>query len=216
MEIRNLGLVRYAEALKIMETTHAGVCASPSHSGVLLVVEHPPVVTMGNRPLESDMVIRPEGLAPLGIDFAKIDRGGSVTVHEPGQVVIYPIVRVDAKNLTVKKFVWILEESMIGVCAEFGVTAARDEINPGVWVGQNKIGAIGIRIQDHVSKHGLAFNVTNDLSTFRAIVPCGIRGRGVTSLAQELRALGRTEKISVTEIAQELAGRIGEMIGKGG
>lgn len=188
MLLRSLGVMRFAEALRVMNECHAEVVASATHSGFLLSVEHPPVVTMGNRFLSDDMLVLPEGLAQRGIDYAKTDRGGSVTVHEPGQCVLYPIVRLTSKSLTVRQFVTSLEQSMIETCLAFGVVAQRDTINPGVWVGANKIGAIGIRVSEHVSKHGLAFNVCNSLETFAAIVPCGLRGRGVTTLATETKS----------------------------
>ena len=186
MQIRNLGLLKYAEALQIMEAEHALLVADAKRPETLLVVSHPAVVTMGNRELHSDMNFTPAWLAERGIDYVKIDRGGSVTVHEPGQVVLYPLVRLDARVRTVRSFVHALEEAMIACCAEYGVAANRDPVNPGVWVGQNKIGALGIRVLNHVTKHGLAFNVTNSLKTFETIVPCGIRSRGVTSLALEV------------------------------
>jgi lipoyl(octanoyl) transferase len=184
IQIIRLGLVPYREALRVMEECHAAVCAGAP--GFILVVEHLPVVTMGNRFLPDDMRLRPEDLSEHGVDFVHIDRGGSVTVHEPGQAVVYPILPVSASRLTVKRLVWCLEEAMICVAKEHGVVAARDSINPGIWVGLNKLGAIGIRIADHVSKHGLAFNVNNSLATFRFIVPCGLHERGVTTLEREL------------------------------
>ncbi|MEN9530629.1 MAG: hypothetical protein RI932_2502 [Pseudomonadota bacterium] len=182
MKILQLGLMKYDEALALMEELHGAVASDPSHNETLIVVEHPPVVTMGLRDRTTDLVTPLALLAEQGVDFQKIDRGGSVTVHEPGQLVLYPIVRVDARRMTVRRLVWALEEIMILECARWGVTAARDEINPGVWVGPNKVGAVGVRVQNHVSKHGLALNIRNSLGTFSHVVPCGIHGRGVISL----------------------------------
>jgi lipoate-protein ligase B len=174
--------MKYDESLAFMEELHGAISSSSSHEEALLLVEHPPVVTMGLRERSTDLVTPQEALASRGVHFQKIDRGGSVTVHEPGQLVLYPLVRVDARRLTVRRLVWALEEIMIMECARWGVEAARDEINPGVWVGPNKVGAVGVRVQNHVSKHGLALNITNSLQTFSHVVPCGIHGRGVTSL----------------------------------
>jgi lipoate-protein ligase B len=182
--VRQLGLLKYSEALALMEEKHTELVSDPSAGEAVLIVEHPPVVTMGLRERSSDLVTSESTLGSLGIDFRKIDRGGSVTVHEPGQLVLYPLVRVDARFLTVRKLVWALEEIMIRECSRWGLTAGRDDINPGVWVGRNKIGAVGVRVSNHVSKHGLALNVQNTLETFGHIVPCGIQGRGVTSLKQ--------------------------------
>lgn len=186
MEIMHLGLLSYEESLKKMELYHSEVVSKPEHQGYLLVVQHPPTVTMGKRELLDDMKIPPSELKFKGISYFKIDRGGSVTVHEPGQIVIYPILRLDLYKLTVRSFVCSLEQAMIDTCAVFGVDAKRDKENPGVWIGENKVGALGIRILNKVSKHGIAFNVTNSLETFSNIIPCGIRGKGVTNLKLSL------------------------------
>lgn len=187
LHIRRLGLLRYSEALLQMEESHARVRREAGvGEGEILLVEHPAVVTMGNRFLPQDMILSEEELLARGIDFHRIDRGGSVTVHEPGQAVVYPLVKLGTR-LGPKAFVHALEDAMIALSAEFGVVATRDDVNPGVWVGLNKIGAIGIRIDGGVSKHGLAFNATNTLEVFEAIVPCGLRGRGVTNLERESR-----------------------------
>lgn len=182
MQILELGLKDYSETLDIMNKIHSDVSAAKS-ADTLIVVEHPPTVTMGNRERYEDMHIPPEELKFKGVKFVKVDRGGSVTIHEPGQIVIYPILSL--KNLSVKKYVCALEEAMILTCKHYGVIATRDPINPGVWVGENKIGALGIRVANRVSKHGLAFNIDNSLETFGTIVPCGLHGRGVTSLQRE-------------------------------
>ena len=210
LAVENLGLVRYAQALEKMNAEHQRIVLRvPPGSGVILRVEHPPVVTMGNRYVPGDMVLPEEALPARGIDFHRIDRGGSVTVHEPGQAVIYPLVKLDSVRLGVKRFVWCLEEAMIEVCAEFGVVAARDAANPGVWVGSDKVGAVGIRVASGVSKHGLAFNVCNDLSTFATIVPCGLRGKGVTSLA---KLSGERGLLDFETVSRSLAERVREKI----
>jgi len=190
MKILQLGLMKYEEALALMEEIHGAVASGATQEETLLIVEHPPVVTMGLRDRSTDLVTPLDALSVHGVHFQKIDRGGSVTVHEPGQLVIYPIVRVDARRLTVRRLVWALEEIMILECARWGVVAARDDINPGVWVGSNKVGAVGVRVANHVSKHGLALNISNTLKTFSHVVPCGIQGRGVTSLRTEVQKLG--------------------------
>lgn len=199
INIETLGIMRYAHALAIMNKIHEAV-ARGSADETILVVEHPPVVTMGKRNLQDDLLLTPEHLAQHGVDFALIDRGGSATIHEPGQAVVYPIVRLHPTFLTVRRLVWILEESMIRLAAEFDVEAKRDPINPGIYVGSNKLGALGIRVQNRVSRHGLAMNISNSLDTFRHIVPCGLHTRGVTSLSRELqnssKNLGREDTLS--------------------
>jgi lipoyl(octanoyl) transferase len=182
MEVKYLNLISYADGLGIMEKLHAEVVQQNNHPGYLLVLQHPPTVTMGKRELLDDMKIQPEELKFKGIAYHKIDRGGSVTIHEPGQIVIYPILNLDNYKHTVRSFVHALEQAMIETCEFYGISAGKDDINPGVWVGQDKIGAVGIRVKDKVTKHGIAFNVTNSLDTFSYIVPCGLHGRGVTNL----------------------------------
>ena len=213
LPIRRLGLLRYADALAFMNETHARVVESSAPGdGEILVVEHPPVVTMGNRPMAADMILSEAELNARGIDFHKIDRGGSVTVHEPGQAVVYPVVKLDRARLGAKAFVSALESAMIALCAEHGFMAARDPLNPGVWVGGDKIGAIGIRIAGGVTKHGLAFNVNGNLSTFAAVVPCGLRGRGVTSLALQAGVLRRSIPLDFETVAQRLATLVRETL----
>ena len=182
MQIKYLGLLPYSDALGLMESIHAKIVSNPKQEGIILVVEHPPTVTMGKRELWEDMLISPSELKYKGIAYHKIDRGGSVTVHEPGQIVIYPIFHVDTYRHSVRSYVNYLEESMIETAEHYGVKVNRDEINPGVWFAKNKIGAVGIRIKDKVTKHGIAFNVTNSLQTFSNIIPCGLKGRGVINL----------------------------------
>ncbi|KAB8032080.1 lipoyl(octanoyl) transferase LipB [Fluviispira multicolorata] len=213
MEIRYLGILPYGDALGIMELIHKERVEDPNREGVILVVQHPPTVTMGKRELYEDMKIPPEELKFKGIAFHKIDRGGSVTVHEPGQVVIYPIVHMDQIKKSVRSYVHLLEEAMISTAAQFGVNVTRDEINPGVWVGQNKIGAVGIRIANKVTKHGISFNVNNTLDTFSSIVPCGLRGRGVINLEIAVQENSRnsdtpTPKIEYVAIEKILAEEI--------
>ena len=195
LKIIRLGILDYAKGLQEMESARERVLASGGDVfGEMLVLQHTPVVTLGNRPLVEDLKVGVEDLARQGVAFFKTDRGGSATVHEPGQIVIYPIVKLGRRGMGPKTFVNALEQAMIETAADLGVLASRDPINPGIWVGNNKLGAIGIRIQGGVSTHGLAFNVVNDLSTFQHVTPCGLKGRGVTSLIRELRIASFSEK----------------------
>ncbi|APJ03359.1 lipoyl(octanoyl) transferase LipB [Silvanigrella aquatica] len=219
MEIKYLGLMPYSDALGLMESMHAEIVANPFKEGVILVVQHPPTVTMGKRELFEDMIVPPEQLKYKGVAYHKIDRGGSVTVHEPGQIVIYPIFHIDKQKQSVRSYVNHLEEAMIETAQHYGVAANRDEINPGVWVGQNKIGAVGIRILNKVTKHGIAFNVNNSLETFTTIVPCGLRGRGVINLesaVNENKSLTICESkiINIDEVSKILAEKIREKLFK--
>ncbi len=191
LRIIDFGLKTFPQAMILMEQVHTEVCSTPNHNGYLLIGEHPPTVTMGLRPLWEDMKSSVEKLEFLKIDFQKTDRGGSVTVHEPGQMVAYPIIPLSSYRLNVKDYVALLEESVIETCKQFQVNATRDFINPGVWLGLKKIAAIGIRVKEKVSKHGVAFNLTNNLATFDHITPCGLKTRGVISLQGQLEAQGQ-------------------------
>lgn len=167
---------------------------------LLVLLQHPPVVTLGVRGDggRSHIVAREDRLAALGIEVSETGRGGDVTYHGPGQVVGYPIVDLRPDRCDVHRYVRDLEEVMIRACADYGVGAARVPGLTGAWVGREKIGAIGVRISRWITSHGFAFNVNTDLESFSLIVPCGIPDRGVTSLR---RALGRELRIDEVEDA---------------
>lgn len=171
----DLGLLDYRACLAIQEGTHARVVADPAASCVL-TVEHPPVLTLGKH-ADTRFI-----LAPKGVDVVPVDRGGEVTAHEPGQVVVYPILSLEYFRLTPKRYICLLEDAVTQTLSAFGLTAARDPEHPGVWIGREKVAAVGVRIKNKVTLHGLALNVSNDLELFSKIVPCGIMGRGVTTM----------------------------------
>jgi lipoyl(octanoyl) transferase len=162
----------------------------PPH--VILSVEHPPVFTLGKSGDRSNLIASDEELASRDATFHHIDRGGDITFHGPGQLVVYPILDLDRIVRDIHIYLRELEEAVIKTCTAFGVAAGRTEGRTGVWVGpdvrgpERKICAIGIRCSRWVTMHGLAFNIAPDLSFFGMIIPCGISDRGVTSLAQEL------------------------------
>ena len=185
------GLVDYQEAWDLQRTIHAEV-ASGSRPNTLLLLEHPSVYTAGRR---TDDAERPTDGTPV-ID---VDRGGRITWHGPGQLVGYPIVKLQ-KPTELVGFVREIEAALILVCADLGITAIRIEGRSGVWIhdlrGDRKIAAIGIRVAKGTTMHGFALNVNPDLAAFRQIVPCGIADADVTSLEKEL---GRT--ITIDEVA---------------
>ena len=152
---------------------------------IFVVTEHPPVFTLGRRGGRESLIVDEEFIKSRGVDIVQTERGGDITYHGPGQVVVYPIVHLRQARLSVSAYVDMLEEVMISCAADFGVMAGRDDRNRGIWVGNNKIGSIGIRVRHGVSFHGLAFNVTLDFEHFSWIQPCGITGIGVTSLELE-------------------------------
>ncbi|NOY91412.1 MAG: lipoyl(octanoyl) transferase LipB [Deltaproteobacteria bacterium] len=185
LHVHRLGRVAYGEALGLQERVQAARVAGEIPD-TLLLVEHPPVVTLGRGARDDGHLRVPrEVFAARGFELHEVGRGGDVTYHGPGQVVAYPILDLKPDRQDVRRYVWTLEEAMIRVAAGYGVRAGRVEGLNGTWVGDNKLGAVGVRISRWVTMHGLAFNVTTDLSHFDLIVPCGIQGKGVTSLARE-------------------------------
>jgi lipoyl(octanoyl) transferase len=152
----------------------------------LLLLEHFPVYTIGRGGDAHNLLATPQRLRELGAEFVRIDRGGDITFHGPGQLVGYPIVEL-REALDLRRYVRSLEEAIIATAAEFGVDAGRVEGLTGVWVeGSRKLAAIGVRVKRGVTTHGLALNVNTNLRWFDEMVPCGIRDKGVTSLAAEL------------------------------
>jgi lipoyl(octanoyl) transferase len=181
--------VAYAEALALqralVEERKAGTIDDQ-----LLLVEHPHVLTLGVRGDggRSHILAPPELLATRGVEIHEAGRGGDITYHGPGQIVGYPIVDLKPDRQDVHRYVRDIEEVLIRTAADYGVEAGRVDGLTGVWVGREKLAAIGVRIARWVTSHGFALNLTTDLDYFNLIVPCGIADRGVTSLA---RLLGR-------------------------
>lgn len=169
---------------------------------LLLLLQHPPVVTLGVRGDggRANIVATDEQLRELGVEVQETGRGGDVTYHGPGQIVGYPILDLKPDRCDVHRYVRDIEEVMIRACADYGVTAGRIQGLTGAWLGAEKIGAIGVRISRWITSHGFAFNVQTDLSHFQLIVPCGISDRGVTSLS---KALGHT--VGIPEVEDVLA-----------
>jgi lipoyl(octanoyl) transferase len=173
---------------------------------VLLLLEHTPVYTRGRRATEAELPMGVEWYEAQGIEVLDTDRGGRVTYHGPGQLVAYPIVSLAPFGGDVHEYVRRLERVMIGALAEHGVEAGLSEGETGVWVGERKIGSIGVHVSRGVTTHGLAVNVNNDLQPFEWIVPCGIEGCRVTSLSREHGA-----EQDLAAFADSLVGRFGEV-----
>ncbi len=194
--IIDLGRLAYQPAYQVQLEHHQRLVdriAGP----VILLVEHDPVITVSRRPNAAQhLIASPACLQQLGIDVQPTDRGGDVTYHGPGQLVVYPIFRLTDLHMNVGAYMRFLEEVVIQTVANFGITARRDKANTGVWVDDDgmtpasprpaKLCAMGIRVRRNVTLHGLALNVTTNLQHFQTIVPCGLAGLGVTSLAQLL------------------------------
>jgi lipoyl(octanoyl) transferase len=205
LEVHRLGRIPYAEGLEVQARLVAERQAG-HRSDTLLLLEHDPVFTLGRNARIENMLLSAEGLRARGFAVFETGRGGDVTYHGPGQVVGYPILDLGPDRRDVHRYVRDLEEAMIRTCAEYGVVAGRVAGLTGTWVGDDKIGAIGVRIARWVTSHGFALNVSTDLSPFDLIVPCGIRGRGVTSLERLLR-----RPVAIGEVMTRLAGHFADV-----
>ena len=205
--VRHLGRMPYADGLRIQEQLVAERQAGRIVD-VLLLLEHDPVFTMGRNADAGNVLVSADVLRERGFEIFETGRGGDVTYHGPGQVVGYPILELPPERRDVHRYVRDLEEVMIRACSDYGVTASRIAGKTGAWVGNEKVGAIGVRIARWVTSHGFALNVTNDLEPFALIVPCGIRGHGVTSLSQ---LLGRD--VAVDEVSARLAVHLADVVG---
>ena len=181
----DLGIVPYARALALQRVLHAQRVAG-AIPDTLLLLEHPPVITLGKAFHPEHLRYAREFYAQHGIELHPTDRGGDVTCHNPGQLVGYPIFDVAQHGRDLHKFLRDIEQAILDALREFGVEAHREAGYTGVWVGDAKIAAIGVKVTKWVSMHGFALNVNNDLRLFQTIVPCGIADRPVTSLQQVL------------------------------
>ena len=225
LDVFRLGRVPYAEALAVQRRLQAALVAArhepdgPAHA--LLVVEHDPVFTLGTSGQAGNVLASEADLAARGARLVRTDRGGDVTFHGPGQIVAYPVVDLGRLRTPageplrdLHRYLRALEDAVIDTCAGVGVAAGRVAGRTGVWVGpdargaERKVCAMGIRCSRWVTMHGLALNVTTDLSWFDLVVPCGIADRGVTSLARE--ANGRLDAAAVEAALVE---RLGHHLG---
>ena len=199
----------YAEALtlqrSLVEDRRAGRV-----DDLLLLVEHPHVLTLGVRGDggRSHILVTPEALASRGVEVHETGRGGDITYHGPGQIVGYPIIDLKPDRCDVHRYVRDLEEVLIRTAAAYGVVGERVAGLTGVWVGREKLAAIGVRIARWITSHGFAFNVSTDLEYFNLIVPCGIADRGVTSLEQ---LLGRT--VDLQEVEAQIVANFSQLFG---
>ena len=215
VEVKDLGLKDYKETwdyqellfqqtvdLKVKNRREASDLATPNH---FLFVEHPHVYTLGKSGNISNLLVNEKQLIEKGAKFYKINRGGDITYHGPGQIVGYPILDLDNFFTDIHKFLRFLEEMVILTLAEYGLKAERSEGETGVWLDvgtpfARKICAMGVRASRWVTMHGFALNVNADLGYFDLMIPCGIRGKAVTSLNVEL---GKQE-VSLAEVKEKL------------
>jgi lipoyl(octanoyl) transferase len=213
-----LGRIGYRDAWDLQKAL-ARARAQGRIGDQLLLLEHPPVLTLGRGADESHVLAPPALLEERGIELLRVERGGEVTYHGPGQLVAYPIIRLADRGLLLRPFVRALEAALSATCAAFGVAADRREGHPGCWVDPDgvmprKIGALGIRIERGTSYHGIALNVDVDLRDFGLIDPCGMPGLDSTSIARERGEPGErpsTERVAAAAavFARAFSGRIG-------
>ena len=200
-----VGRIDYDDALAL-QTRLVDARKAGEIEDTLLLLEHPPTVTLGRGASEDNLLVSREAFAARGFSVHDVGRGGDVTYHGPGQLVGYPILDLEPDRKDVRKYVASLEETMIRLCADYGVEAERLEKFNGTWLDAGgfrprKIGAVGVRISRWVTKHGFALNVAPNLGHFDLIVPCGIRDKAVTSLERELG-----EAPEMSEVRDRVAG----------
>lgn len=233
ISVLQLGIVDYATALRLQETL-VSLRKQGGIPDVLLLLEHPPVITLGRNAKTKNIVASPEVLAQRGVEVFECDRGGDVTFHGPGQLVAYPIFDLrgfpsetgNHKTLGAIEYVRRLEEVLIRTCADFGVATKRISGLTGVWTepdagansesspehnsttkaNESKIAALGVHISGGVSSHGIALNVNTDLSFFNLIIPCGIASKPVTSMSRELG-----HPVGLQEVAHLLSRNFGNV-----
>lgn len=206
MEVIDLGCSGYAEAMRLQDAL-VDARLREEISDTLLLLEHPPVITVGRRGSAQDILVPQATLARLGIEVHPTTRGGLVTYHGPGQLVGYSIVKLRARGLTVPRYVRAIEQAIIAALAEIGVEAHIEEQHVGVWTTAGKIAAIGVAQRHGVTLHGFAVNLQPDLSHFNLINPCGIGQLGVTSAAS---ILGRP--VDVEAFKPAIAGALEEQL----
>ena len=184
-----LGRVPYAEALELQRNIARDRISGAIPQDVLLLVEHPPVVTLGRAAKEKHLIASPEFLQSKGVELFEVERGGDVTFHGLGQLVGYPIIDLKRHRQDLHWYLRKIEEALIMALADYGIPGERNTAFTGVWTRGKKIASIGVHARDWVTWHGFALNVTTDLSYFDLIIPCGIDGVVMTSIAREVGAV---------------------------
>ena len=183
--VADLGVMPYAAALELQRDVARRVISSEIAGDVLLLTEHPPVVTLGRASREGHLLVSPELLRARGAEVFEVERGGDVTFHGPGQLVGYPILDLKRHRQDLHWYLRQIEESLIRTLAGHGIVAGRQAGQTGVWTGGRKIASIGVHAREWVTWHGFALNVSTDLSWFELMVPCGIAGVTMTSIERE-------------------------------
>jgi len=202
----SLGRVPYAEALELQRHIARDRITGALAQDVLLLVEHPPVVTLGRASKEKHLISSPAFLESKGVELFEVERGGDVTFHGPGQLVGYPIIDLKRHRQDLHWYLRKIEEALINTLADYDIPAERNPTFTGVWTRGKKIASIGVHARDWVTWHGFALNVTTDLSYFDLIVPCGIDGVVMTSIARELGI----EDVSEQDVRDRVSAKFAE------
>lgn len=199
LEVYHLGLLEYQAAISLMHNLREKRLQG-AIPDTLLFLEHPPVITMGRQDASADFKLSAEEIRSKGVHIVQTDRGGRLTYHGPGQLVIYFILQLAEQKLTVDSLVCKAEAGLIEILEEYGIKSSINKSNPGLWIGNNKIASVGFHIHKGVTTHGVSLNVTNDLTPFTYMTPCGVKDAGQTSLFGE-----SGQSPTLAQLAQKLA-----------
>ena len=194
LDVYILGIQKFDNCLKLQNRIHQ-LCVENKMKPCVLVVEHPPVITLGKNSNIKHLLTQESMLKKQKILLHTCNRGGEITAHMPGQLILYPILPMSFFDYSVRKFIDFLERLVIKTLSKFGVNSYQDKQHPGIWVLNKKICAIGVRIKKRISMHGLALNISNSLDLYKHIIPCGIHERGVTSLNLNTKTPSTTKDV---------------------
>jgi lipoyl(octanoyl) transferase len=200
--VERLGVVPYADALEMQRRVARSRIAGDIPEDVLLLVEHPPVITLGRSTKAGNLLASPETLSERGVELFEVERGGDITFHGPGQLVGYPIIDLKRHRRDLHWYLRQVEQALIDALGSLRLAAERNPGLTGVWIGGRKIASIGVHARDWVTWHGFALNVTTDLRYFDLMVPCGIHAVTMTSVQRELA----DTSISLDRVADEVVG----------
>ena len=209
--VSNLGIVPYGEALALQRAVARARISGAFDEDLLLLVEHPPVVTLGRSSKDKHLLASPAMLAAEGVDLHEVERGGDVTFHGPGQLVGYTIIDLKRHKQDLHWFLRRVEDALIAAIAPLGLVGERNVGLTGVWTGGRKLASIGVHARDWVTWHGFALNVTTDLSYFDLMVPCGIAAVEMTSVARELKREDHTAGTLAESVRCEVARSFAEV-----
>lgn len=203
-----LPVTEYLDAWKLQQDLHAARTKKHVQTDIILSLEHNPVFTLGRRGRRENLNVTDDFLQGRGIAVVQVERGGDITYHGPGQIVVYPIINLDRARLDIGGYITLLEKAMLQTAVAWSVPAETNTLNRGIWVGDRKIGSIGIAVRRGVTLHGLALNVDLDLEPFDWINPCGLHGVKATSMKREL-----SQDLSLASVRKNLMRNIEKVFG---